>query len=341
VEKTTRFQRGVRFTRNALSHNLGLKLVSVLLAFFLWFAVTGGPKSERKVVTHLDLTNYIPDGFALADTYTSDFQVRLSGRDTAIQRLENSEVSFSLERDAIEPKAGTQQVRIDTEDVVTRSGLTVNSVTPNQIIISLDEEYSVRRAVKVSLIGNLPPEFDLFIDPPRVNPESIEVSGARRLVEQHEILYATLDLQELSITEPAIITRRVIIEPSPLLTYETREVEVELDVIEVTAEKSFTLDRENVAFIGINEGNETVNPNFQPGEFIILVKGPRTWVENLEADTILMQIDLTGAPRGERFELELRPTFVRFRDPHPRLDDLVDIELMMNNKTLVARIDRR
>lgn len=341
MEKTTRFQRFYRVGKRTFTHNLGLKVVSVFLAFSLWYGVTGGPKSERTVTTQLEITNYLPEGYALADNFTREFEVRLSGRDTVLQRLSDNEVSFSLDRTVIEPKTGTQPLKINREDVVTRSGLTVESVTPNQIIISLDKEYSVRRAVQVNLIGDLPEGLRLLYDPPRLNPEFIEISGAERLVEKQEVLFANLDLDEVAVTSPGILTRRVIIEPNPLISYETREIEVELDIVEENAEKSVILTRDNISFVGIDEAREFVNENFRPNRVTVLVRGPESWIETLQDEKIYLLVDLSGAPRETRFEVELTPEMIQLTDPPARQDELVEFQIMLNDPTMALRIDRR
>lgn len=66
--------------------NLGLKVISLILAFFLWAYVTGGGESERGFIARLEPVG-LPTGLIMADKPVRLVDVRLAGPRLLLAKL--------------------------------------------------------------------------------------------------------------------------------------------------------------------------------------------------------------------------------------------------------------
>jgi YbbR domain-containing protein len=333
------WNRSLASLRKAATRNLLLKLVSLLLAFILWFGVTGGPRREVVIPVRLDLASYIPDGWALAADYIKSIEVRISARDNMIQRLNNSEeakseVKFSFDRNAIRPQREIQRLTILPSNVLVRSGYDVVNVNPSEILLQLDRKKTAMKPVRIEIDGELPEGYLLFENPPRVLPSSVTVEGGETMVNQLPAVVARLDLSELVVTEPVSLSIPLALNRNPMLRYSAAEVEVTLDIVEVSESRRFNI--RTFEFSGYDESSERV-ASFAPTMVTWEITGPKSWIGGLSAEEISMFIDLGAVDRTQRIELPIVQEMLKFEEEPARLD-LIRATLISQTKTLSVRI---
>ena len=346
-----RLQQILGSIRRAATRNLWLKLISLLLAFVLWFAITGGPRTETTISVRLDLTRFIPDGWALADNYTDEFEITLRGRDDVIQRLSSSEaaqadVTFALRQDALRAVQEPQFLDLDPQnDIFVRSSeilrsspgsIEVLQIEPDRILVKLDRRVRENRDVKITLQGDLPDGLQLFTDPPEVRPRNITISGAESRVTSITAVSATLDINGININGPQLYSSRVLLERDPLLQYDDREVVVNLDVVEVSESGRYTIN--NVLFSGVDEATERVD-SYRPEQFNVEVTGPASWIQQLDAENVSLNVDLSLIERNANVTINLLPDMVTFANPHPRSEELVSVSFSARTPRITVRIN--
>ena len=322
--------------KRAVTHNIWLKLISFILAFTLWFGVTGGPKQETTISLRLDLSSQIPDGWALAENYTRDIDVRLSGRNNVIQRLINSEearseIFISLPATRIQASSERQSIRISQDDIFAR-GIDVLQVNPEVILLSLDQKITTNKAIELNIAGNIPDGFQLH-DDIEIRPPLLNVTGAKARVDQVFKVFANLNLDSIPISQPERISRRLELERDPLLQYELSEIEVILDVVEISEKKRLNI--RSYRFTGIDEDTEAVSTGSR--QYTWEVTGPKSWIDTLTAETVFMSIDLSNAPRGENHTIDLTPEMLTYDMPYER-PELVQAQLISRTKTVTVII---
>jgi YbbR domain-containing protein len=120
--------------RKWVLHNLGLKLVSVFLAIFLWVVVLGEQKVD--VTVNVPLTLTLPAALMLVNDLPESLEVHLRGPKTLVTSLAPREVTFS------EPPGklveGENFIPIREDMVRVPRGIQVMDVAPHRIRVVLE-----------------------------------------------------------------------------------------------------------------------------------------------------------------------------------------------------------
>src|SRR5271165_2186010 len=98
----------LRFLRQVVVHNWGLKLLALAISFSLWAAYTAEPFAEITYMVPIAFVN-IPSGLDVAGV-PAGIRVRVRGRAGLLSRLTASEVS--IDADLSEAHAGDTVVEV-------------------------------------------------------------------------------------------------------------------------------------------------------------------------------------------------------------------------------------
>jgi YbbR domain-containing protein len=305
----------------------------------LWYGITGGPKSETTVTVRLDLTAAIPEGWAIADNYIREIEITLSGRGSLIQRLANSEearaeISISPNPDVVQGVTDTQRIPLTPDDVFVRN-VNVVRVHPSEILVRLDRRIRESKQIAVNLVNSLPDGFILQGDLPIVRPAVVTVTGAKVLVDRITAVAATLDLAQLNVSGSEVISASVLLERDQLLQYSVRDVEVLLDIVEVSESKRLNIT--DFTFSGVDETTESVRV-FGPQRFTVDITGPRSWINLLDAESVTLNVDLSDIERGSRVQVPVDLSMFRFSNPYERIE-LVDIKFVSESRYILLSIN--
>ncbi len=125
--------------------NIGLKLLSVVLAVFLWAVVLGEQKVEVKIAVPLEIRD-LPRDLVLVNEPVETLEVRLRGPKTLVTTLAPREVALEgLPKTFVE---GENAIPIRPEAIRVPRGIEVVDVTPHRVRVVLDA--MVVREVEVS-----------------------------------------------------------------------------------------------------------------------------------------------------------------------------------------------
>ena len=120
--------------RKWILHNLGLKLLSLFLAIFLWVVVLGEQKVD--VTVNVPLTLNLPTALMLVNDLPESLEVHLRGPKTLVTSLTPREVTFS------EPPGkfaeGENFIPIREDMVRVPRGIQVVDVAPHRIRVVLE-----------------------------------------------------------------------------------------------------------------------------------------------------------------------------------------------------------
>jgi YbbR domain-containing protein len=169
----------MRFFRELILENWGLKLLSVFLALVLWFFVRGDPGAERIITVPLEIR--IPTAMEITSERPTSVDVTVRGNTTnswfgqsvptCIVNLENAgEGLHSI-------TLGPQNVRIPGA-----SGLEVIKINPPRISLSLEKTVSKEVTVLVATRGEPAAGFEVYGK--LCNPSSVILTGPRSHVEK-------------------------------------------------------------------------------------------------------------------------------------------------------------
>ena len=165
------------FLRRHVLQNLGLKLISLLLAVGLWLVVSSSPPSEV-ILNVLLIFRNMPADLEISSPTVPGVQVRVRGPERVVQRLERS--SLRAEVDVRGLKAGDHTFDL-TKAVSLPDRLEVAEVVPSEIHVTFDTRARRRVPVRPRVVGTLPPGYG--IQEVQAEPDSVEILGPRKEVE--------------------------------------------------------------------------------------------------------------------------------------------------------------
>lgn len=181
-----------------LSHNTGTKFFSLVLAILFWFFVMDQVDPEITKVfesvpvqlinqQELDQNNLI-----IMDQHDYLVDVEVTGRRNNVLDLNAS--SIYLWADVRNVEKGSNVLQINK--TINSDAVTIQTLTPNEIVLSVDQIVSIPKQVRVFISGDF--QTDLYQNGLTISPEEVKVTGPETLVNQVAYLGATLNVTNLS-----------------------------------------------------------------------------------------------------------------------------------------------
>lgn len=172
--------------KNWLAHlgrNKGLKLLSLLLAVALWFAVSGEERTEATLHMALEFAN-LPAQMAIVGEAPSELQVRIIGPQSIVNRLSESRLTQTI--DLANYKSGPHAFYLGPSNFSFPQGVMVIRIQPNPLIIRLSNTISATLPIRPVLAGNLPEGYELKSI--ETKPAQVEVRGPEEELENLNFL---------------------------------------------------------------------------------------------------------------------------------------------------------
>jgi len=153
-------------------HHLGLKVVSIALAAFLWVAVSGEQTVERSLRIPLEFTN-LPSQLEVVGDAANVVDVRVRGSSGALNRIAAGELVAVL--DLRSARTGQRLFHLDGADVRTPFGVDVVQVNPSTVSMTFEPSGSKVVPVVPSLDGE--PADGFVVGTVSAEPSTVEVLG--------------------------------------------------------------------------------------------------------------------------------------------------------------------
>jgi YbbR domain-containing protein len=172
-------QRG--FFHRAFGHNIGLKVVSLLLAVGLWLAVARDPIAEVEVRVPIEFQN-LPANLEIDSANSTEVQIRVRGPERLIHRLQAADVHAEINLATVRP--GERTFDLSSPQIHVPQDLEVVQIIPGQFHLSFDDRETRKIEVRPRVTGNFASGMrvtQVIADPPNVT-----ITGPRRRVEAVE-----------------------------------------------------------------------------------------------------------------------------------------------------------
>jgi hypothetical protein len=191
--------------RSRLFENLGLKLLSVVLAVFLWAVVVGEQKVEVTLSIPLGL-NKLPRDMIVVNDPPDTLEVRVRGPKTLISTLSPSEIV--LEGPPKNFVEGENLIAVHPEMIQVPRGIEVVDVNPHRIRVVLDA--IMEREVEVTPRVEGAPPKGFVVKRVTSSPPRIRMAGPRSDLRRLTRIYTVpINLQGRS----ASFSARAMLEP--------------------------------------------------------------------------------------------------------------------------------
>ncbi len=267
--------------------NLGLKVLSLVIATLLWFVVAGEQVVERRIRAPLELQN-VPEGLEIVGDAPSAVDVRVRGASSALARLAAGDVVAVLDLSTAKP--GRRIFPLSAEQVRAPSGVEVTHVAPSTATFVFEQSMTRVIPVAPSVEGDPAPGF--VVERVIVDPPEIEVIGPQ------SALRGTLQ----AVTEPVSIqgatdtvreTVTIGMPNNALKLQNPRPARLTVEIAPVPADRKFDRVPVRVRNLGPKLSFQVV-----PAEAAITVRGAANLVNALDADRLQASIDVGGLGPG-------------------------------------------
>lgn len=173
--------------------NLGLKLLSILIATMLWLVVAGERVAERVMRVPIELQN-LPTDLEITSNPPDTVEVRLRGSSGMLTRMSPGDISAVI--DLRTARTGRRLFHLTPNLVNTPYGLETVQISP--ATLTMDFETTGVRVLPVRpIVEGVPPE-GFEVTSTQAEPGTVEVAGPASALE---------NLNE-AITEPVVVTGR-------------------------------------------------------------------------------------------------------------------------------------
>lgn len=175
-----------------LRRNLGLKILSIILAVFLWayvkYSQTPYASSSSQAEIRVPLTLEGKDDKLVALNLPPDVKLTVKGEANTLSSIDSNH--FKAYLDVNEKKAGKYHLKVK---FTTPPGIKSARVFPETVVFRLDPLEKRLFNVKVKPQGTIASGF--IVGVPEAQPQSITVSGAQSIISKVKEVQAVCDLE--------------------------------------------------------------------------------------------------------------------------------------------------
>ncbi|BDQ33108.1 CdaR family protein [Pseudodesulfovibrio portus] len=152
-------------------------LLSIALAVFTWFLVTGREVVETWVDMPVVMTNP-PEGLIIEDGLVDKIQVRLRGPKGLVGNLSSQNLTYPF--DVAKLKIGEQVMEIETSRIPLSSTYEIIEVKPNRLKLLVDRRVSKTVAIEAAWAGDINPDYTLT--EVVASPDTVNIRGPETLI---------------------------------------------------------------------------------------------------------------------------------------------------------------
>jgi YbbR domain-containing protein len=299
-----------------LGRNRLLKLLSILLAVALWFAVSGEERTETTLNMALEMVNLQPNLMVTSEVPPA-IQVRVVGPRSIINSLSQSRPSEIL--DLTNYKSGRHTFYLGPNSFAFPRGVQVIRIQPNPINLTLAATLTQTLPIK-PVLENSPPEGYELISV-KTKPPQVTVKGPYpELDELNFIPTVPIDLSHLK--ESTIIATDLDFKNLHLSLKEQVPILADIQIAPKTLTRTFS---------GVPVLSETDPPSVRisPTQVTLTIKGPWPQVQDLKPEDLKARVNIQNLSPGRHrvnVAVELpdglslvrsRPTIVTVTVPKP------------------------
>jgi YbbR domain-containing protein len=268
--------------------HFGLKLLSLALALLLWMVVSGEEIVERGLRVPLELQQ-APAGLELTGDVPTTVDVRVRGASGTLSRMSTGDVVAVLDLRAA--REGHRLFPLTPDQVRVPFGVEVVQVMPSAIAMAFERSASRQVPVVPEVDGRPAPGY--VIGTRTADPKTVEVVGPESVVKSvTEVL--TEPVSVAGAREPVTQSAILGLLDSSLRLKNARSATVTVEIVPAPLERVLRTRPVHLRGLGSNLEAQAV-----PATVDVAVRGSRDSLNRVEADDIVLYIDLTGLGAGQ------------------------------------------
>ncbi len=275
------------------THNLGMKLISLLLAVGLWYYALGEERIEvtRTVPLKITVQN---SQMSILKTSALSVQVTFGSPRASLAELASSEIKAVHEIKSDVNRAGDYSFRLEPREIkLNTPQIRVLRIEPEIIQVTLDELIVQKLAVEPNFSGEPAFGYNLIKEKAELNPNAVLVEGPKGQLEKLK----TIKTEKIDLVGRIRSFRRTVALELPSNVKILSEA-----LIDIYAPIQMKLDEKNFADIPVRilkDPAGSARVEIKPRTFSAALNGPKAELEKLSADKIVAYIEISTLPPGE------------------------------------------
>jgi YbbR domain-containing protein len=267
----------------SLGRHKGLKLLSLLLALALWFAVSGEERTETSLHMALEFVN-LPAKMVITGEIPAELQVRVIGPRSIVNKLFQTRLTQTI--DLANYKSGPHTFYLGPNSFSFPRGVVVTRIQPNPLTLNLSPTISATLPIKPVLAGNPPEGYDLVNA--KTRPEQVTVSGPLQEISDLKFIPThPIDLRRL--TELTVTATDLDFKNLHLTLKDQTPILAELDIRPKTLTRTLS---------GVPVLPEPGPALLTPSQVTVTVQGPWPRVKDLKPADVKAAVDTRNLSRG-------------------------------------------
>jgi len=279
----------IRDLREALRRNPELKLVSLLLAFFLWFSINVSERNAERVVDLQVTVRKVPADLIVTSLPGDPVKVTVRGPRTILDGIDERKSRLAVDLAGVSPGDVRVEVSADMVRPEIPRRLTVVQIEPARVRLRL--ERLVRRLVPVRADLAGMPALGYSVTESHVTPGRVEASGpASKVDDLKEITTEPVDLRGLSETTQRDVP---LAWAGGFVTFAPDHVRVTATLEEVIVSREFKGVEVRPA------PDDDIRAQITPARVDVTVRGPQRLLHNFKLPDGAVTFDASGLTPGQ------------------------------------------
>jgi YbbR domain-containing protein len=166
-----------RFFRRYVAHNIGLKILSLVIAVVLWAVVTRDPMAEIALNVPIEF-HHVPKNLEISSEVIPQAQIRIRGPVRVIRDIAQTDVHPIIDLEGVTP--GEKTFDLTTKQIHLPRQVDVVQVVPTQLRVSFDRRMTKEVEVKPRVTGTFASGYRILSA--TVEPNRIAIVGPERRV---------------------------------------------------------------------------------------------------------------------------------------------------------------
>ena len=267
----------------SLGRHKGLKLLSLLLAVALWFAVGVEEPTETTLSVALELVNP-PQGMMITSEIPSSLQVRVIGPGSAIRKLTQARLAQTIDLSGY--KRGRHSIPLGTKTFNFPRGVQVTRVQPNPLNIILAPTMVRTLQIQPVLEGKPPEGYEIV--GVKARPSEITVKGPYGEIADLKFL-STIPLDVSQLTGPATLAGDLDLKTLHLTLQDQAPILVDVNVAPKIVTRTIS---------GVPVTAQPQKARLTPAKVALTIQGPMLELRNLKPGELKAAVDTTNLAPG-------------------------------------------
>ncbi len=170
-----------RFLRRYVLHNLGLKILALVIAVVLWAAVTRDPVAEIALNVPIEF-HHVPENLEISSEVIPQAQIRISGPARVLRDLAQTDIHPIIDLQGV--TAGEKTFDLTSKQIHLPRDVEVVQVVPTQLRVSFDRRMTRQVEIKPRVTGTFASGYRILET--KVSPDTVEIVGPEHRVQMVE-----------------------------------------------------------------------------------------------------------------------------------------------------------